>query len=164
MLLKMGEICLLLIRLALSTPRASGVISLDKWTWKEWMLCLSPNLIQPLSTTKLLRQRKSPGKFTKRFSPHWLLEQSTPGQSCAKQDQGYVWFHSKQTLHQSMSLHLPGWRCANHWNYLKVEVGMIKSSWPLATISCIPLKYVVCSFVFCKMYMLCLEVFLIFVH
>lgn len=125
MLLKMGEICLLLIRLALSTPRASGVISLDKWTRKEWMLCLSANLIQPLSTTKLLRQRKSPGKFTKRFSPHWLLEQSTPGQSCAKQDQGYVWFHSKQTLHQSMSLHLPGWRCANHWNYLKVEVGMI---------------------------------------
>lgn len=74
MLLKMGQICLLLIRLALSTQHVSEAISLDKSGRKEWMLCLSANLIQPLSTTKSSRQRKSPGKFTKRFSSHCWLE------------------------------------------------------------------------------------------
>lgn len=93
MLLKMGPICLSLIRLALSIWLASGVISLDKWTWKEWALCLSANLIQALCTTKSSRQRKSQGKFTEPFSPHWLLEWSTAGQSCAKEDWGYVWFY-----------------------------------------------------------------------
>ncbi len=90
MLLKMGQICLLLIRLALSMRRAPEVFALDKGTQKEWMLCLSANLIQPLSTTKSLKQRKSPGKFTKRFSSHCWLEESTAGQSCAVEDRGYV--------------------------------------------------------------------------
>lgn len=72
--LKTGQIYLLLIRLALSVQRATGVISVDKRTRKEWMLCLSANLIQPLSTTKSSRQRRSPGKFTQRFSSHCWLE------------------------------------------------------------------------------------------
>lgn len=103
MLLKMGQICLPLIKLALSIRRSSGVIFLDKWTQKEWILCLYTNLIQPLATTKSLRQWKPLGKFTKRFSPHWLLDESMAAQSCTREDWGYVWFHSNQTPHQLMS-------------------------------------------------------------
>lgn len=119
-LLEMGQICLLLIRLALSAQHASEVISLDKReppsppprpllpaSRKEWMLCLSANLIQTLSTTKSPRQRKPPGKFTKRFSSHCWWEWSAAGQSRAEEDRGYVWFLSSQTLDQLMSLIFP---------------------------------------------------------
>lgn len=76
-LLKMGQICLLVIRSALSEQHAPEVIPLDKSCWKGWTFCLPANLILPLSTAKSLRQRESPGKFTKRFSPHCWLEDST---------------------------------------------------------------------------------------
>lgn len=75
-LLKMGQICLLAIRSALSEQHAPEVIPLDKSCRKEWTFCLPANLIPPLSTAKSSRQRKSPGKFTKRFSPHCWLEES----------------------------------------------------------------------------------------
>lgn len=82
-LLKMEQICLLAIRSALSELHAPEVIPLDKSAWKEWTLCLPTNLIPPLSTAKSSRQRESPGKFTKRFSPHCWLEESAAGQSPA---------------------------------------------------------------------------------
>lgn len=75
-LLKMGQICLLAMRSALSVQRVPEVKPLDKSCWKEWTFCLPANLIPPLSTAKSARQHESPGKFTKRFSPHCWLDES----------------------------------------------------------------------------------------
>lgn len=95
-LLKMGQICLLAIASALSEQHAPEVIPLDKSAWKEWTLCLPANLIPPLSTAKSWRQRESPGKFTRRFSPHCWLEENTAEQSPADEDRGDAPFPPRQ--------------------------------------------------------------------
>lgn len=96
----MGQICLSAVSSVLSEEHSSAtappnpppppteVIPLDKSGGKEWALCLPANLIPPLSTAKPWRQRESPGKFTKRFSPHCWLEESTAGQSPAEEGGG----------------------------------------------------------------------------
>lgn len=122
-LLKMEKICLLAIRSALSEQHAPEVIPLDS-RWKEWTLCLPANLIPPLSTAKSSRQRESPGKFTKRFSPHCWLEESTTNNHQQTGAEGTHHFFPDKSLRHLMSL-------VSHQYRWKVCLSLKSSAGPL---------------------------------